>query len=299
MGIRTLIVISDDANRRDSIGRLAAAAQDAEVTKLDRGISLGSSRLVEEVKGSEGYDLIVHHCGATNGEYRSFVRAYRDLAEAMAWPSPKIVLFSGSPASVREAERAFANDLLVCPVAQEAVEENLRIFIEAEYHSRPPVGGGRSFEEIHWHLLQGYRETEYQLQVLSALLPFGAEWEADGRLRDRSALRSSSSSLRPEDFAGTESVIVSRVKELIAGGSSASRAWDSNRTDAGVIFINRLLATKARGPRVLRILNRSQEAARAIDAETSLDAALHWLAGSKTLLQWNWRLSVLRDHLLE
>lgn len=299
MGLKTLVIVSDDQSRRDTSERIVReAVRKAVVTKLDRGISIGSDKIADDILESNGYDLIIQHCGSTNGEYLSFIQAYKSLARENGWSEPAIILFSGSPAAVKEAEKAFLGDPYVCAITQDDLETNLKSFIEIEYGNLADAHGSDQ-EEMHWHILLGYGEAEYQLQVLSALLPFGVMWEAGGKVRSNAAFKDSVQSLRAQEFWGTESLIVERIGGLIATAPAAPDKWDSNKFDRGIVFINNLLAEKAAGSRLVKRLSKLKGVSQTDSSAAPLDMALRILSRSKTLNQWNWRLSQLRNHMLE
>ncbi|MDQ3816404.1 MAG: hypothetical protein M3362_01785 [Acidobacteriota bacterium] len=274
---------------------ICAATDQVNITKLDHAW-YKARKAFDIIVLNNGVNLVIHHCGATNPEYNEFITSYRTLCSERGWRAPGIVLFSGDPLTVEKVDRKYVNDPFICVISQNDLENNLQRFIEANWRDFSAKVDDSQPIIPQWGILRGYSEIEFPLQVLSALLPFGVLWEKSGKTNDNSGLIDSSMALKVADFWGTERLIVERLKELILNGTKGE--WDAANSDRGILFVNHLLNEKAKRSRLIYNLNKLYERKQAKRVTTSMNDALQILASSKTLGQWNWRLSALRDHLL-
>jgi DNA-binding response OmpR family regulator len=106
---------------------------DATVVKLERSISMDQD--VDDVSekkilASGGFDLIIHHSGGGNPEYKKFVSAYRRLARASGWVEPVIILFTGGT-GIEDTAKLYAKDPMICVASQRDLDANLDRFLMA------------------------------------------------------------------------------------------------------------------------------------------------------------------------
>lgn len=292
----TVLVIASDRYRREEFAsHVSKAIPNSKITKLGSGLSSlhGQDELVNEITDSEGYALIIQHCGSTNYEFGEFVSSYRELEASKQWSPAMIILFSGSPNSVTQADRRFAGDPFVCAISQSIVERNIGLFLRA-FESQEV----KQSKVVPWHILRGYGEREYPLQLLSALLPFGVMWEFSGEAGSRKGLKTASERLSIDLFRGTERIIAERVKALSAIEPKDYQSSIPGNANHATAFIDRLIDKKVKTSASAKEL---ETLASAVCGRTdlNLDSALQVLTSSASLRNWNRRLSLLRDCLLD
>jgi hypothetical protein len=136
--------------------------------------------------------------------------------------------------------------------------------------------------------LAGDTAHESALRLLSALLPFGLLWEAQGE-GGRAGLVGAARSLNDELFGDFERVLVARVKEHLSG--QPPQGWEPSGFEHNAAQLDELLS---RAP----ASGESWERAGCEPAPTNLDSAIKALAESESFELWNARLAALRDSLL-
>jgi hypothetical protein len=291
--MKVLIVISKDSARASLLtGLVQAELPGNEPLSAGRGFDSYNKTLNALVVNSGPHDLVIHHCGATNSEYSFFVPAYESLCRDRSWDLPPLILFSGSFISVETADKTFARDSRVCVVSQSTLEINLGSFLRA---LRSPPSG---FDDVPWYILRGYGEREYPLQLLSALLPFGVMWEASGEAGSRKGLKTASEKLSIDLFRGTERIIAERVKALSAIEPKDYQSSIPGNANHATAFIDRLMDKKVKTSVSAKELENLASAVCG-RPDLNLDSALQVITSSTSLRNWNRRLSLLRDCLLD
>jgi hypothetical protein len=288
-----LIIIANDPARANLFARLVQKEiADGKTLHASRGLDPANDTLNSLVQRTGPHDLVIYHCGAANSEYSKFVPDYKALCIDRHWTVPPLILFSGSFLSVETADKTFAKDSRVCAISQSTLEINLSSFLQA---LRSPTNG---FDNLPWHILRGYSEREYPLQLLSALLPFGVMWELSGEAGSRKGLKMASEKLSIDLFRGTERIIAERVKELIAVEPKDYQTLNPSSANHATVFIDRLIHKKVKtSTSAKELVNLTSAVCGRLDL--NLDSALQILTSSTSVRNWNKRLSLLRDCLLD
>lgn len=170
--MRILIVLNAAAGdeRPANLKKVVETAlPSAQVDYLNRAFNSAEEPvgLLNKVATSPMYDLVLHHCGGSNSEYRRFVNAYLELFHDTA--RPVIVLFTGG--GTADAESAFRDWQDICVVGYDTLEQHLALFVKALSEDDSPS----------WGILRG-GATEAAQQILTAAWLLQLEWEASGKL---------------------------------------------------------------------------------------------------------------------
>ena len=123
-----LIVLASGSNRYQNLkGIIESAVSSPTVDPFMPSAMDDDNELKKNVVDAGAYDLILHHCGSSNTEYRAFVKAYRGQCKMRQIGCPPIVLFSGGDTS--QAESLYAGDSGICVLSYSALEDKLAEFL--------------------------------------------------------------------------------------------------------------------------------------------------------------------------
>ncbi len=90
--------------------------------------SIKNNELMEDIKTTGIYDLILHHCGDSNAEYIIFENKYRELCPTKEAQCPLIVFFSGG--GIRDVQTYYEHQPDICVVSYSDLIFNLREFLK-------------------------------------------------------------------------------------------------------------------------------------------------------------------------
>lgn len=137
--------------------------------------------------------------------------------------------------------------------------------------------------------LAGDTARESALRLLSALLPFGLLWEAQGD-GGRGGLVEAARGLGDDLFNDFERALVVRFRQHLSG--QPPPGWEPPGFEHNVARVNEVLSRASASGGLW-------EQAGCAGAPTELDSAIMVLAESVSLELWNARLTALRESLLE